>query len=219
MSTAADAPKLRYDLQVLSSWIEPGSKVLDLGCGQGDLLYALQREKNIQGVGLEMDEKKAAYCISRGLSVLHENFNQDVLNYPAGHFDYCVLSQTLQQVYEPDLLIRKLLVIGKRVIVSFPNFSHWRVRLQLLLTGIAPKNKHLPYEWYNTPNIRVITIRDFRKFITTINADIIREADLNSNGSDRFGRIIHFLPEWRATYGIFLLASRVEKNFLPGSEA
>ncbi len=197
--------KMRYDLQVLSSWIEPGSRVLDLGCGQGDLLYFLQQEKQAQGVGFEADEEKAAFCISRGLSVLHENFNEDVLNYPVNHFDYCVLSQTLQQVYEPDKLILKLLAIGKKVIVSFPNFSHWRVRLQLLTTGIAPKNEHLPYEWYNTPNIRVITIKDFKKFIHTIDAVIIQETALNSSKNERFGRIIHLLPDWRATYGIFLL--------------
>jgi methionine biosynthesis protein MetW len=204
--------KLRYDLQVLSSWIEPGSRVLDLGCGRGDLLHYLQQEKEVTGVGFEKDEAKAACCIARGLSVLHEDFNQDVLNYPAAHFDYCVLSQTLQQVYEPDLLIRKLLHIGRKVIVSFPNFSHWQVRLQLLITGIAPKNEHLPYEWYNTPNIRVITIRDFKKFVHTTGATIVREAALNSSKNERFGRIIHRFPNWRATYGIFLLKGKSRKN-------
>ena len=196
---------MRFDLQVISSWIEPGSRVLDLGCGRGDLLYHLQQEKQVCGVGFEADEEKAAFCISRGLSVLHENFNEDVLQYPADHFDYCVLSQTLQQVYEPDVLIQKLLKIGVKIIVSFPNFSHWRVRLQLLCTGVAPKNNHLPYEWYNTPNIRVITIKDFKKFIRTINATVVKEAALNSKQNERFGSVIHFLPDWRATYGIFLL--------------
>lgn len=199
---------MRFDLQVISSWIKPGSRVLDLGCGHGDLLYFLQQEKQVRGVGIETDEEKAAFCISRGLSVLHENFNDNVLQYPQGHFDYCVLSQTLQQVYDPDLLILKLLDIGSRIIVSFPNFSHWRVRLQLLLTGVAPKNEHLPYEWYNTPNIRVITIRDFKKFIRTINATIIRETALSSRKNERFGSIIKLLPGWRATYGIFLLEKR-----------
>jgi methionine biosynthesis protein MetW len=196
---------MRFDLQVISSWIEPGSRVLDLGCGQGDLLYSLQQEKQVQGVGIEADEEKAAFCISRGLSVLHENFNEDVLHYPRNHFDYCVLSQTLQQVYDPDKLILKLLDIGSKIIVSFPNFSHWRVRLQLLLTGVAPKNEHLPYEWYNTPNIRVITIKDFKKFIRTINATIVKEVALSSRKNERFGSIIDLLPDWRATYGIFLL--------------
>jgi methionine biosynthesis protein MetW len=141
--------------------------------------------------------------------VLHENFNEDVLHYPPSHFDYCILSQTLQQVYEPDKLIVRLLAISKKIIVSFPNFSHWQVRLQLLLKGVAPKNEHLPYEWYNTPNIRVITIRDFKRFVTTIDASITEEIALSSSKSQRFGHVIRLLPHWRATYGLFLL----ENNF------
>ena len=199
---------MRFDLQVISSWIAPESRVLDLGCGRGDLLYHLQQEKHIQGVGIEADEEKAAFCIGRGLSVLHENFNEDVLHYPPQHFDYCILSQTLQQVYEPDKLIIRLLAISRRIIVSFPNFSHWQVRLQLLLHGVAPKNEHLPYEWYNTPNIRVITIRDFKRFVTTIDASIIQETALSSSKNQRFGRVIRWLPYLRATYGVFML----EKN-------
>jgi methionine biosynthesis protein MetW len=196
---------LRFDLQVIASWIKPHSRVLDLGCGRGDLLYHLQQEKHIQGVGIEADEEKAAHCIGRGLSVLHENFNEDVLHYPPAHFDYCILSQTLQQVYEPDKLILKLLQIGKKTVVSFPNFSHWQVRMQLLLQGVAPRNEHLPYEWYNTPNIRVITLRDFKRFVTGINAAIIEETALSSRRNQRFGRVIHLLPHLRATYGLFLL--------------
>jgi len=205
MQIKTNNSSMRFDLQLISSWIAPESRVLDLGCGRGDLLYALQRDKQIQGVGIEADEGKAAFCISRGLSVLHENFNEDVLQYPAAHFDYCVLSQTLQQVYEPDKLILRLLEIGKRVIVSFPNFSHWQVRLQLLCTGVAPKNEHLPYEWYNTPNIRVITIRDFKRFVTAIDAVVTREIALSSSKNKRFGRVVQLLPHWRATYGLFLL--------------
>ena len=209
---------MRFDLQVISSWIEPQSRVLDLGCGHGDLLYYLQKKKQVKGVGFEADEEKAAYCISRGLSVLHENFNDDVLNYPRKHFDYCILSQTLQQVYDPDKLILNLLDIGTKIIVSFPNFSHWRVRLQLLLTGLAPKNEHLPYEWYNTPNIRIIPIKDFKRFVKTIDATIVREVALNSRKNERFGRIIHLLPDWRATYGIFLLKAGKKGNVSEGSK-
>ncbi len=196
---------MRFDLQIISSWIDPGSRVLDLGCGRGDLLYFLQQEKEVRGVGIEVDEEKAAFCISRGLSVLNENFNEDVLQYPGNYFDYCILSQTLQQVYEPDTLILRLLKIVSRVIVSFPNFSHWRIRTQLLCTGVAPKSEHLPYEWYNTPNIRVITIKDFKKFIHRIQATVVREVALASRKNERFGSVVSLFPDWRATYGIFLL--------------
>jgi methionine biosynthesis protein MetW len=199
---------MRFDLQVISSWIEPGSRVLDLGCGRGDLLAYLQECKGVRGVGIEADREKAAFCISRGLSVLQENFNEEVLDYPANHFDYVVLSQTLQQVYRPEELIRALLVIGRQVIVSFPNFSHWRGRLQLLVTGLAPRNDHLPYEWYDSPNIRVITMKDFRRFIAMINAEIVREVAINSHHHQQKGNSVHFLPNWRATYGIFLLTAR-----------
>ena len=197
--------RLRADLRIIASWIQPGSRVLDLGCGRGELLAALTREKQIQGVGIERDEEKAAAGISRGLTILHEDFNDDALPYAAGSFDFCILSQTLQQVYKPRPLIIHLLEISSRVIVSFPNFSHWRVRLQLLLTGRAPKNEHLPYEWYDTPNIRVITLRDFRSFAHQIGARILQEAALNSGRNRRFGSLVRLAPDWRATYGIFLL--------------
>jgi methionine biosynthesis protein MetW len=144
---------MRFDLQIIASWIEPGSKVLDLGCGEGDLLYFLKKKKQVVGTGIERVEAKVAHCIERGLSVLQGDINEEVLDYPDDTFDYIILSQTLQQVYEPGKLIQSLLRIGKKGIVSFPNFSHWRVRLQLLITGYAPITKQLPYEWYDTPNM------------------------------------------------------------------
>ncbi len=202
---------MRFDLQVISSWIEPGSRVLDLGCGQGDLLYSLQTQKGVQGIGIESDEKKAAYCISQGLSVLQENFNEEALDYPANHFDYVVLSQTLQQVYKPEELIPALLSIGSKVIVSFPNFSHWKIRAQLFFTGRAPKSDHLPYEWYNSPNIRVVTMKDFRQFISTINGKIVKEVAIKSHHHEEKGNVVRFFTDWRATYGIFLITAGVNK--------
>jgi methionine biosynthesis protein MetW len=115
------------------------------------------------------------------------------------------LSLTLQQVYEPANLIQSLLRIGKRGIVSFPNFSHWGIRFQLLMTGYAPITKQLPYEWYDTPNIRVITVKDFRKFSKKVGFEIIKEVAINTNSHDRRGKIVGFLPTLRATYGIFLI--------------
>lgn len=208
--------EMRFDLQVISSWIEPGSRVLDLGCGKGDLLFYLQKKKDVRGVGIELDEEKAAYCIGRGLSVLQGDFIHEVDDYPENHFDYIILSQTLQQVYEPDKLILTLLSIGKKVIVSFPNFSHWWVRLQLLLTGVAPKNEQLPYEWYNSPNIRVITLKDFRKFVCKIHGTILDEVALNTHHHKIWSCTDGFPDNPNYNNRIFILLKR---NFIINSPA
>ena len=198
---------MRYDLQIIASWIEPGSRVIDLGCGGGNLLKYLITQKRVTGTGIERNEAKAADCIAKGLSVLQGDINDEVLDYPDDAFDYVILSQTLQQVYEPDALIRSMLRIGKRGIVSFPNFSHWGSRLQLLLSGYAPVTKQLPYEWFNTPNIRVITIKDFRKFIHEVGFRILKEVAIDTHTEDRHGKVIKVLPNLRATYGIFLIGN------------
>lgn len=196
---------MRFDLQIVASWIEPGSRVLDLGCGEGDLLRFLGENKLVVGTGIEIVEAKVARCIERGLSVLQGDINEEVLDYEDDTFDYVILSQTLQQVYEPPKLIQSLLRIGKKGIVSFPNFGHWGIRLQLLVRGHAPITKQLPYEWYDTPNIRVITIKDFRRFSEEVGFSILKEVAINTHHHDRQGKIVKFLPNLRATYGIFLI--------------
>jgi methionine biosynthesis protein MetW len=198
---------MRYDLQIIASWIESGSRVIDLGCGEGNLLKFLIARKQVTGTGIERNEAKVADCIAKGLSVLQGDINEEVFDYPDNTFDYVILSQTLQQVYEPDALIRSMLRIGKKGIVSFPNFSHWGPRLQLLLSGYAPITRQLPFEWYNTPNIRVITIKDFRKFIHKVGFKILKEVAINTHSEDRYGKVIKTLPNLRATYGIFLIAN------------
>lgn len=197
---------MRFDLQVISSWIKPGSRVLDLGCGRGELLFHLQHHKEVRGVGIEQNEENAAFCISRGLSVLHGDFIEEVADYPENHFDYIVLSQTLQQVYAPDTLLPVLMAVGGRVIVSFPNFSHWRIRLQLLVNGAAPRNEQFPYEWHNTPNIRIITLKDFRIFVRKIDGIILKQLAISSHHHESRGEIVRRLQNWRSTYGIFMLA-------------
>jgi len=198
--------EMRFDLQVISSWIKPGSRVLDLGCGRGELLFHLQHHKGVRGVGIEQNEENAAFCISRGLSVLHGDFIEEVADYPENHFDYIVLSQTLQQVYAPDTLLPVLMAVGGRVIVSFPNFSHWRIRLQLLVNGAAPRNEQFPYEWHNTPNIRIITLKDFRIFVRKIDGIILKQLAISSHHHESRGEIVRRLQNWRSTYGIFMLA-------------
>ena len=199
---------IRFDLQVIASLIEPGSRVLDLGCGSGDLLAWLATARNVRGAGIEQDKDKAARCIARGLSVLHGDLNTEVEDYPDASFDYVILSQTLQQVYEPARLLRSLARIGRRVIVSFPNFSHWTIRLQLLWRGMAPKNDQLPYSWYDTPNIRVITLADFRRFARDVGYRIVREIAIDTDTASRSGKVVEFLADWRATYGIFIIEQK-----------
>jgi methionine biosynthesis protein MetW len=199
---------MRYDLQIIASWIESGSHVLDLGCGGGELLKYLIDKKQVTGSGIELKEGKVAACIEKGLTVLQGDINEEVLDYPDQTFDYVILSQTLQQVYEPDTLIRSILRIGKKGIVSFPNFSHWLCRIQLLWTGYAPVTKQLPFQWYDTPNIRVITIKDFRKFIHDIGFEVLNEVAINTHSQDRYGKIIKIFPNVRATYGIYSIGKK-----------
>jgi methionine biosynthesis protein MetW len=196
---------MRYDLQIIASWVEPGSKVLDLGCGEGDLLRYLIAQKGVLGTGIERNEDKVAHCIEKGLSVLKGDINEEVHDYPEERFDYVILSQTLQQVYEPAILIRAMLRIGRKGIVSFPNFSHWDIRRQVFFTGFAPISRQLPYQWYDTPNIRVITLKDFRKFVHEVGFKILKEAAINTHSQDRHGTIVRFLANMRATYGIFMI--------------
>jgi methionine biosynthesis protein MetW len=201
---------MRYDLEIIASWIEPGSTVIDLGCGEGDLLQHLIARKGVRGTGIELNEEKVARCIEKGLSVLQGDIGAEVHDYPEGRFDYVILSQTLQQVYQPDALIRAMLRIGRRGVVSFPNFSHWQIRLQLLFSGHAPVSRQLPYQWFDTPNIRVITLKDFRTFVKDVGLEVLREAAINTHTQDRYGSIVEWFPNLRATYGIFMIGRKAE---------
>jgi len=205
---------MRYDLEIIAGWVKPGSRVLDLGCGSGELLDYLKKQKRVRGSGIESAEAQVAECIEKGLQVLQGDINEEIRDYPDQSFDYVILSQTLQQVYQPQELIHELLRVGKQVIVSFPNFSHWSIRLQLLVNGYAPKNRQLPYDWYDTPNIRVITLRDFRIFAQKFGCRIDREAPVKSPKEDGPGRLLRFLPNLRATYGIFMI-SRGQESTAP----
>lgn len=196
---------LRYDLRIVASWISPKARVLGLGCGKGELLYYLKYHKKVVCTGIDRDEAKVAVCIQRGLSVLQGDINSEIEDYPDNIFDFVILSQTLQQIYSPEKLIHSMLRVGKKCIVSFPNFSHWGNRLQLMFKGHAPVSPQLPYEWYDTPNIRVIAIKDFRRFVNQMGLTIYKEAAINTQSQEKSGRMIGFLPNLRATYGLYLI--------------
>ena len=198
-------PPIRYDLQIIASWIPSGSKVLGLGCGEGDLLHYLKQHKNVSETGIEIVESKVAACIEKGLSVIQGDISTELEDYPDNSFDCVVLSQTIQQTFDPVSLLKETMRIGKTAVVSFPNFSHWKVRTQFLFSGHAPKTEVLPYAWYDTPNIRVLSLRDFIHLGQEAGFEIINEMAIKTCSADRYGKTITFLPNLRATYGLFLI--------------
>jgi|TARA_R100001244_G_scaffold6593_14_gene8014 methionine biosynthesis protein MetW len=157
--------KLRPDLQIIADNIAPGSRVLDIGCGDGALMAALRDEKQCDARGLEIDPANVASAVAKGLSVVQGDADTDLAAYPDGSFDYAVLSQTLQTTRRPDVMLEQLLRVGKQAFVSFPNFAHWRIRTSLLFGGRMPVTRLIPQTWYNTPNIHHVTIEDFRALV------------------------------------------------------
>ncbi len=154
--------QLRPDLAIISEWIKPGSRVLDLGCGDGTLLAHLARERNVEGYGLEIDPTNVEQCIRRGVNVIQSDLDDGLSDYfDDDSFDYVVMSQALQAMYYPDRLLAEMLRVGREGIVTFPNFGHWKARVQMALGGKMPVSPALPNEWYNTPNIHLCTLKDF----------------------------------------------------------
>lgn len=196
---------MRYDLSVIASWVAPGSRVLDLGCGHGQLLAHLARERGVKGTGIDRNEDKVAHGIAQGVRVVHGDMFEEVRDWPDDAFDYAILSQALMQVMDPAALVREMLRVARFGVVSFPNFAHWRNRLQLLLTGRAPVSPELPYEWFDTPNIRVITLRDFHRFCRILGLPVLKQCAIRTHHHEERGAEVGFLPGLRATYGIFLL--------------
>ncbi|MEI8395133.1 MAG: methionine biosynthesis protein MetW [Rhodospirillaceae bacterium] len=152
---------IRADLQMIADMIEPGARVLDVGCGDGTLLAHLVHTKGVDGRGLELSMDGVKFCVNHGLSVIQGDADTDLKDYPSHAFDYVILSQTLQAMRAPRDVLEHLVRIGRRAIVSLPNFGHWRVRLWLLGTGRMPVTRRLGHEWWNTPNIHLCTITDF----------------------------------------------------------
>jgi methionine biosynthesis protein MetW len=171
--------KGRTDLSAIVAWIEPSSTVLDLGCGDGELLEHLIAEKGVRGTGVDIDLNKIVACARKGISVVQRDLNGPLDCFESGAYDYVIVSQTIHQLLEPDRMMSEILRIGRRAIVSFPNFGHYTPRLQLLLTGRMPKSSTLPFEWYHTPNIHLMTIADFEQFCRARGILILRRVDIS----------------------------------------
>ncbi len=195
---------LRPDLAIIAANVAQGSRVLDVGCGAGELMAALQADKGCDARGMELDRDNVAACMARGLPVIQGDANVDLADYPDAAFDYAILSQTLQTTMRPDLVVEQLLRIGSRAFVSFPNFAHWRVRLSLLWGGRMPVTRLLPVAWYETPNIHHVTIDDFRALLGARGVKLEGQWFLSGDK--------HISPaaaNFRAEHAVFLL-SRIE---------
>ena len=172
----------RVDHLLIAQMVAPGSRVLDVGCGDGALLQLLADTKEVDGRGIEVSRERVNACVARGLSVIQGDADRDLDDYPDGAFDYAILSLTIQATRQPKAVLEQLLRIGRRAIVSFPNFGHWRVRSQLLLTGRMPVNEHLPDSWYVSPNAHLCTIKDFGDLCRVVDARVERAVAFNSWG-------------------------------------
>jgi methionine biosynthesis protein MetW len=172
---------LRPDLAIIADNIAPGTRCLDVGCGEGDLMAALRDTKGVDARGLELERDRVAAAVSRGLSVIQGDANVDLADYPDGAFDYAILSQTLQTTIRPDQVIDQLLRVGRRAFVSFPNFAQWRIRLALMFGGRMPVTRQLPDRWYDTPNIHHVTIDDFRGLIRERGLQVEQQWFLSGN--------------------------------------
>ena len=204
MNNPERAADIRIDFILISQMIKEGSTVLDVGCGDGDLLEFLSSQKKIDARGIEITASGVKNSISKGLSVIQGNAEKDIKFYPDNSFDYVLLSQTLQAVNRPDLLLKELLRVGKKAIVSFPNFGYWRVRFNLMLKGTMPMNKTLSHPWYSSPNIHFCTIRDFVGLCDELDMKIINHMAINAGGIkmkfDHLG-----IANFFATQGLYLI--------------
>ncbi|HEV2547662.1 MAG TPA: methionine biosynthesis protein MetW [Stellaceae bacterium] len=196
---------LRGDLRLVAEMIAAGSRVLDIGCGDGVLLASLARQKDVDGRGMELSQSGVNACVRHGLSVIQGDADHDLEDYPSDAFDYVVLSQTLQATRQPKRVLEHLVRIGRRAIVSFPNFGHWRIRLGLLTQGRMPLTPALAHPWYETPNIHLCTILDFVALCDELGVTIERSVALDRNGMPYRLNPRGTLANWLAEQALFLL--------------
>ena len=193
---------LKLEHSVISEWIEGHSSVLDLGCGDGELLSILIQEKQVHAQGIEIDEQAIHKCVAKGLSVFQQDIDTGLSEYRDKFFDYVMLSQSLQQVKNPDIVLKEALRVGKKIIVSFPNFAHYTARFQIFFEGRVPVTRALPYEWHDTPNSHFLSISDFIEYCHERSIEIEDSVFIGKN------KKVRVLPNLFAEIGIFLLQSK-----------
>jgi methionine biosynthesis protein MetW len=188
---------MRLDLRLAERWIKPNSRVLDLGCGDGELLAHLRDNFAITGYGLEIDEDKINECVARGVNVIQQNLNEGLDNFADNSFDNVIMTQALQAVEKPDQLLKDMLRVGKQAIITFPNCAHWKTRSYLFLKGKMPVSEALPYSWYNTPNIHLCTFKDFEVLCQQLNIKILNRlaVDDDQQGSVLMKRFPNLMGE------------------------
>ena len=196
---------MKTEYKIISDIIDKSSRVLDVGCDDGALMEYLKQNKDVDIRGIEISKEKVQTCISKGLTVLEGNAELDLKQFPNKSFDYVVLGQTLQAFVNPEIVIKELLRVGKKAIVTIPNFGHWKVRLNLLIKGTMPVTRTLPNEWYNTPNIHMCTIKDFFKFSKTIDFKIFKSLALINNKVSNINSTNLFTKNLFSELGIFLI--------------
>lgn len=190
---------IRLDHKIILDLVDVNSRVLDLGCGDGELLALLIDKKKVRGTGIEIDEKAIYRCIERGLTISHGNIDTELAEYATKCFDYVILNESLQQVLHPERVILESLRVGKKVIVGIPNFCHISARLQVFFNGRVPITPELPYEWYDTPNLRFLSLKDFRRFCRQKGITIVEGRPITFQGE------IRVMPNLFARLGIYLL--------------